>query len=280
MSTYKDVYLKGVNSLKDAYVEEAALDARLLLEYVCSSDRNTLLAYPETEVNADDEAKFLELIQKRAKKVPLSYITGSREFMGLDFLVNEDVLIPRQDTECLVEEALTYIDDNMRVLDMCTGSGCILLSIMNYKNGIEGVGADISVEALEVARENAERLNIEGVTFIESDLFDALGDAKFDVIVSNPPYIRLDVIPTLMDEVKRCEPMLALCGGRDGLDFYRQIAKDAKEYLNNYGKIFLEIGYDQGLEVSEIFAMEGYCDIEVKEDLCHNPRVVVAKYVR
>lgn len=278
--TYSELYREGVGILTDADILEAALDARLLLEYICKTDRNTLLAHPEMEVMDVQAEMYRVLIGKRSRHIPLQHITGHQEFMGLNFNVNESVLIPRQDTEYVVEEVLKYTQDGMRVLDMCTGSGCILLSIMNYKNNIQGVGVDISEKALEVARHNATNLQL-NAEFMLGNMFEAIKEDKyiFDIIVSNPPYIEEEEISKLMPEVKDHEPVMALSGGTDGLDFYRIIAHDARNYLTNYGMLFLEIGYNQSESVPKILAEYGYADIECLRDYSNNPRVVIAKYV-
>lgn len=299
--TYSELYKEGLGLLSEADIAEAALDSRLLLEFICGTDRSTLYAHPEMPVSENDCDKYLRLVKMRAKHVPLSHLTGSRDFMGLTFAVNEHVLIPRQDTEILVEEAMRFTDDGMRVLDVCTGSGCIILSLMNYKNNLEAVGIDISAEALEVARENArlladrsscgdaERENeLKGsVKFYQGDLYEALGDKqadgtrgsapKFDIIVSNPPYIRDDVIPTLMPEVRDFDPYIALSGGRDGLDFYRRIIEEAPNYLSREGRIFLEIGHDQADEVSKLLADAGFTDIRIVKDYAGLDRVACAR---
>ncbi len=193
--------------------------------------------------------------------------------MGLEFLVSDKVLIPRIDTEFLVEEALIDINDGADVLDMCTGSGCILLSIMKYKNDINGVGADISDHALELAGKNAENLGISNARFVHSDLFTEI-QGKYDFILCNPPYIRSGEIDGLMEEVRLYEPHAALDGGEDGLFFYRKIAEGAKEHLVNGGALILEIGYDQGEDVSRILKEEGYGHIRVLKDYSGNERVV------
>lgn len=273
--TYAEVYKQGVNMLEAAEVSEAALDARLLLEYVCDTDRNTLLVHGDREVTADEAGRYDELLAVRAKRIPIQQIMGVQEFMGLEFEVNEHVLIPRQDTEILVEEVLKHLHDGMRILDMCTGSGCILVSLLHYSNDCSGVGADISKEALAVATRNAGKLLPEGkkVEFIHSNLFEQIS-GKFEVIVSNPPYIRPDVIETLMPEVKDHEPILALDGGTDGLDFYREIVNAGKEYLMGGGMLFFEIGYDQGEDVKNLMKKAGYAEVTVVQDYAGLDRVV------
>ena len=206
--------------------------------------------------------------------------------MGIGFFVNDKVLIPRQDSECLVEEAMRYVQDGSDILDLCTGSGCLLLSLVHYKNGCRGIGVDISEAALEVAKRNLSALEESGglnggsVRFIAGDMFDALAglDKRFDCIISNPPYIRSDVIPTLMPEVCDHEPRIALDGGADGLTFYRIIAECAPRYLTRDGRVFLEIGFDQAADVAQILATAGFTDIAVVKDYAGNDRVVSAKY--
>ena len=224
-------------------------------------------------VRADDLLKEYELaVKKRAEHIPLQYIVGETEFMGLKFKVNSNVLIPRQDTETLVEEALKKVKPGMKVLDMCTGSGCIIISILHNVEGVKGYAVDISKQAVNVAKENA-KLNEVPVLFERSDLFEMVTE-KFDVIVSNPPYIPTDVIPQLMPEVQVFEPVEALDGKEDGLYFYRKIVEQSRDYLNPGGYLMFEIGYDQGKDVSEMMTDAGFSDVCVKKDLAGNDRVV------
>lgn len=275
--TYKEVYESGVNKLKENDCKEAVLDARLLLEYICGTNRNDLLAHGDREVCEAHVMLYEACIRRRAMGEPLQYITGEQDFMGLTFKTHESTLIPRQDTECLVEEVMMHLHDGMRILDMCSGSGCILLSLLRYSNDCVGVGAELQTEAVALARENAENLGLQA-TFIESDLFGQV-EGKFDIIVSNPPYIESAVIETLDREVREHEPMSALDGGADGLDFYRKITEDAKAFLSRGGKIFYEIGYNQAEDVSDILRRNGYIDIVVKKDLAGLDRVVYATYL-
>jgi release factor glutamine methyltransferase len=272
--TYRELYQYGLNKLSEAGIEEAALDARLLLEYICHTDRNELIVHGEG-VRTDMEQQFYEMvIARRASRIPLQHITGVQEFMGLEFKVNEHTLIPRQDTEFLVEEALRNLSDGMSILDMCTGSGCILLSLLKYSNECEGIGIDISEEALAVARENATRLGIEA-TFLCGDLFEPLKEwGLFDMIVSNPPYIETAVIDTLMPEVREHEPIRALDGSEDGLFFYRRIVDKSQEYLRKGGYLFFEIGYNQGEAVSKLMRDAGFSHVEVYKDYAGLDRVV------
>lgn len=276
--TYRELYEKGNSALTAVGIEEASLDARLLLEFVCHTNRNDLLVHGDRSVDPPSEQVYLQYINERSKRIPLQHITGEQEFMGLTFKVNEHVLIPRQDTEILVEEVLKDLHDGMSILDMCTGSGCILISLLHYSNGCQGVGADISQQALEVAKENASRLLENGVTLLHSDLFEQV-TGKYDVIVSNPPYIRSDVIPTLMPEVKNHEPMQALDGMEDGLYFYRRIVAESKDYLARGGMLYFEIGHDQAKEVSELMKTAGFLEVTVVKDYAGLDRVVFGTYI-
>lgn len=281
---YKDLYDYGVFELMEAGIEENVLDARLLLEHVCHTDRNDLLVHGERDVPEEDRKVYLEYIEKRKSHVPLQYITSEQQFMGLVFKVNEHVLIPRQDTEILVEEVLRFLHDGMDILDMCTGSGCILLSLLHYSNGCSGVGADISQEALAVAEKNAGILgggkenganppNEIPIKWIKSDLFENI-EGTYDIIVSNPPYIPAGIIPSLMEEVRDYEPLAALDGKEDGLFFYRRIAAEAYGFLRSGGYLFFEIGYDQAEAVRRIMEENGYRDIVVVKDFAGLDRVV------
>lgn len=281
--TYRELYDYGVEELKKADIAEAELDARLLLEYICRTDRNALLVYAERARSPIEEEFYKRTIDKRKQHIPLQHITGEQEFMGLVFRVNEHTLIPRQDTEILVEEAMRYLGDGMRILDLCTGSGCILLSLLKYSNECEGIGIDISKDALLVAEENAKRLGLDA-TFLEGDLFAPLAqlvpqkgqDGLFDIIISNPPYIASSEIETLMPEVKDHEPRLALDGKEDGLYFYRQIMEKAPSYLRKGAMLFLEIGYDQAIAVCSLLQEKGFEKIEVIKDYAGLDRVVRA----
>ena len=279
--TYRECYEQGCRTLQAAGIEEAALDARLLLEAVCGTDRNDLLVHGEQPVSPEAEEKYLNWIRQRAEHIPLQQLTGEQDFMGLIFAVNEHVLIPRQDTEILVEEVLKELHDGMRVLDMCTGSGCILLSLLHYSNDCEGLGVDLSAEALEVAGRNVLKVltpeKAEHAHFLQSDLFEKV-EGKFEIIVSNPPYIASAEVEKLMPEVRDHEPRMALDGTEDGLYFYRRIIEEAGKHLVSSGMLFFEIGYDQGQAVSELMRTEGYCEVQVVQDYAGLDRVVLGTY--
>lgn len=279
--TYYEVYREGAARLGEADIEEAELDARLLLEFVCGTDRNTLLVHGERDVSEEEYGRYCGLIERRAAHVPLQHLTGEQDFMGLTFLVNKDVLVPRQDTEVLVEEAMKHLHDGMRILDLCTGSGCILLSLLHYSNDCEGVGVDLSARALSVAGKNYEIQRTQRpdmkARFLEGNLFEGLED-RFDMIVSNPPYIKTDVIDTLMPEVREYEPVMALDGGTDGLVFYRRIAGDAGAYLNGGGMLFFEIGCEQAADVCKIMEAAGFREVEVVKDFAGLDRVVYGSW--
>ncbi len=272
---YSDIYKNASIRLKEAGVPEYQLDARLLLEYVCGIDYNTLLVHGDRDVSPEEEKKYNELIEKRASRVPLAYIVGYQEFMGLTFDVNENVLVPNQDTETLAEEALRELSDGMRFMDLCTGSGCVALSILNYTNDTSCVMTDISDKAIEVATGNRDRLGFsDRAEIVKTDLFPQDADNKFDMIVSNPPYIRTDVIATLPPEVGKGEPYIALDGGQDGLIFYRRIIENAPKWLYTSGWLMMEIGYDQGDAVAGLMKDGGFHEVEVIKDLGGNDRVV------
>lgn len=269
---YRQAYEETRKRLEAAGIDEAKLDARLILEYVCHTDRNDLLVHSERPVSGTEAASIEALAAKRAARIPFAYLTGEQEFMGLSFLVNEHVLIPRQDTEILVEEVMRGMWDGMRILDVCTGSGCILLSLLHYSNECSGMGTDLSKDALKVAVQNAARLGLDA-EFVQGDLFEKV-EGKFDLIVSNPPYIKSSVIPELMEEVKSCEPLMALDGHEDGLFFYRRLIAEAGQYLQDGGQLFFEIGYDQAEAVSGMLRSAGYGKVEVIRDYAGLDRVV------
>lgn len=280
--TYRECYEQGCRTLQAAGIEEFTLDARLLLEAVCGTNRNDLLVHGEQPVEPEAEEKYLNWIRQRAEHIPLQQLTGEQDFMGLTFSVNEHVLIPRQDTEILVEEVLRKLHDGMRILDMCTGSGCILLSLLHYSNDCEGLGVDLSAEALEVAGRNVLKAltpeKAEHAHFLQSDLFEKV-EGKFEIIVSNPPYIASAEVEKLMPEVRDHEPRMALDGTEDGLYFYRRIIKEAGKHLVSSGMLFFEIGYDQGQAVSQLMRTEGYREVQVVQDYAGLDRVVFGTYV-
>lgn len=270
--TVEQLLKQGSERLRDADIAEADLDAAYLLDYVLHIDRITYLLDRQKEVPLEDAERYLKQIEVRAGHVPLQHITGEQEFMGYSFLVNEHVLIPRQDTEVLVEE-VAKLADGKRVLDVCTGSGCIILSLDKMCSLKEAVGVDLSVEALAVAKENGMRLESK-VVWIESNLFSDV-QGRFDIIVSNPPYIETKVIDGLMEEVRCHEPMMALDGGEDGFFFYRKIIEQAESYLNAGGYLCFEIGYDQGPEVKSLMELAGFRECQVIKDLAGLNRVVM-----
>lgn len=273
--TVRELLEQGTRLLGQAGVEESASDAWILLEYVTGLDRAHYYMEMMSAVSADKEQRYLELIKQRSGRVPVQQITNEAWFMGLPFFVNEHVLIPRLDTEVLVEKVLKTVRPGMRILDMCTGSGCILLSLLHEEESLKGVGADISPDALDVARRNSVQLGVdERAEFVRTDLFKAIpGDEKFDIIVSNPPYIRSDVIPGLMEEVRDHEPLLALDGHEDGLFFYRRIVREARRCLKPGGRLFFEIGFDQGDALRELLTEAGYKDVAITRDLAGLNRV-------
>lgn len=270
--TYREAILLGESILQKAKIVDAKNDAWLLLAMACRINHTYYYVHMDEEMSQEQIREYQALLGKRAERIPLQYIVGEQEFMGLKFRVNSNVLIPRQDTETLVEEALKVIEPGMRVLDMCTGSGCIIISILKNTTNVDGAACDISKQALNVAKENA-RLNGVFVDFERSDLFEHV-DEMYDVIVSNPPYIRSDEIPHLMPEVSVFEPHEALDGSEDGLLFYRRIIKDCRANLKPQGRLLFEIGCDQGRQVSEMMQFAGFSDVHVIKDLAGNDRVV------
>lgn len=273
--TYREAVEFGTKCLTDAGVPDAALDAWYLLQMVCKIERSYYYVHGEEDIAQDAQKEYEIAVQKRAEHIPLQYIIGEQEFMGLRFKVNSNVLIPRQDTETLVEQVLKIVKPGMKVLDLCTGSGCVLISVLKNAPELTGMGSDISKTALLVAKENAKLHEVDA-EWVRSDLFDNITET-FDVIMANPPYIPTGEILSLMPEVRDFEPENALDGGADGLDFYRKIAGQVKDYLNPGGYVYMEIGYDQGEAVSELMRNAGFTEVEVIKDLARNDRVVKGK---
>lgn len=272
--TYQELLEEGRQTLKIAGIADAEMDSFLLFEYVIGMDRGQFFLKGKDLTSAEEVMQYRRLIAVRSSRVPLQYITGEQEFMGLPFSVNEKVLVPRQDTECLVELSLPFVKGK-RVLDMCTGSGCIAVSLTVLGNPSVCHAVEISEEALEVARQNAER-NHAAVTWIKSNLFEKVTQT-YDVIISNPPYIPPSVIEGLEEEVREHEPRLALDGGEDGLAFYRDITKGSKAYLEDGGYLFYEIGCEQAADVMAIMEAEGFSEVACRKDYAGNDRVVYGR---
>ena len=285
MRTYKELLEEGYQILNSAGIEEARLDAWLLLEFVADIKRAWYYAHMDETAETAVAERYRQLCEKRAQHIPLQHLTGQAYFMGYEFYVDDRVLVPRQDTETLVEEAISHLRElpAPKILDMCTGSGCILLSLLMELPQASGTGVDVSADALEVAKENTRRLGLEKrAELIQSDLFSADYFEKnsrkkcmeYDMLISNPPYIRTADIDGLMDEVRLHDPRLALDGKADGLYFYEKITEQAGKYLKPGGWLIYEIGCDQGKDVAEIMKKKGFIQIEVKKDLAGLDRIV------
>lgn len=274
--TLREAYEYGQKELVQAGIEDASVDAWYLLEFTTGISRAMYFLEMQKQLSGEQEEKYREYIQIRASHIPLQHITGVQEFMGMEFDVNEHVLVPRQDTEVLVEQVLKELKSGMHVLDMCTGSGCILISLLKLGPGVVGTGADISEDALKVAEKNRAKMHVTA-DLIQSDLFERV-EGKYDVIVSNPPYIRTAVIEELKEEVKCHDPFIALDGKEDGLYFYREIVEKSRAFLKTGGKLYFEIGHDQGEDVKSLMENAGFVDVIVKKDLAGLDRVVSGMY--
>ena len=278
--TIKQALMKAVTVLKLEKISTPKLKARLLLQYVLKKPRQYLIVYDNQQLTDKEEQEYLKYIELLTQGEPIEHITHQKEFMKLNFYVDENVLIPRQDTEVLVEEVMKIAKKirAKKILDLCTGSGAIAISLAKYLENIQLTALDISGKALDIAIANAKNNHVQNkITFVESNLFQNLGQEKYDMIVSNPPYIRRKEIESLDREVKK-EPRLALDGGEDGLDFYREIIDRGYEYLKYGGYICLEIGYDQKEEVMQIIKdKKQYIETYCKKDLYDNDRVIVTK---
>ena len=271
----KGLLADGTKMLTQAGIDEAELDARYILEYITGLNSAQYFIHSEDIIEKNKAEEFFRLIERRSKRIPLSYVIGTRDFFGLTFKVDENVLIPEQETELLVEEVIKH-SEGKSVLDMCTGSGCIAISIALFGKPSKVAASDISEKALEVARENAKSLKAGEISFIQGDMFENVTD-KFDIIVSNPPYIETGEIDELMPEVRDYIPRLALDGDIDGLKFYRIISKEAVKKINKNGRIFYEIGYNQSRAVASILLENGFTDVKIMKDYSGLDRIVMAK---
>ena len=276
----KEAIRKGMISLKTNNIQEPNLKSRLLMQYVLNQTRQYIIVNDLNQISKEDEERYFVGISKLRAGVPLEHITHQREFMKLNFYINENVLIPRQDTEILVEEVINIAKriKNPKILDLCTGSGAIAVSLAKYLPESEITATDISNKALEIAKKNAKINEVENrITFISSDLFTNIPEEKYDIIVSNPPYIKRNVIETLDEQVRK-EPYMALDGGLDGLDFYRKIIKNSYEYLKYHGFLCLEIGFDQKIDVIELIENEEkFENTYSKKDLFDNDRIIITQ---
>lgn len=276
--TIREALNKGTFMLKNNNIETPKLKARLLLQFTLNKTREYLIIYDNESISQDKEVLYFKYIDKLIQGMPLQYITNTQEFMKMPFFVNNNVLIPQPDTEILVEETIKIAKKIKKpvILDLCTGSGAIAVSLKKYLQNSIVYASDISLQALEIAKKNAKNNGVE-IKFFKSDLFENLPNIKFDIIVSNPPYIKKDVIKTLDKEVQN-EPRLALDGGIDGLDFYREIVNKGYHYLKYNSYLCLEIGYDQKEEVMEIIKNErNYTNTYCLKDLYDNNRVIVTR---
>lgn len=278
--TIREALNKGTIQLKMKKIESPKLKARLVMQFILNQTRQYVMVYDEKKLTPIQEKKYFEAMEQLAKGVPLQHITHRQEFMKMDFYVNNNVLIPRPDTEVLVEEVIRIAKkiNAKKILDLCTGSGAIAVSLAKYIENSQITATDISEKALEIAEINAKKQQVDKqIAFLPSNLFEELPKEKYDMIVSNPPYIKKEVIKTLDKEVQK-EPHIALDGGQDGLDFYRKIIHHSYEFLKYKGYLCLEIGYEQKIDVIELIEQEGkYIDTYSKKDLYGNDRVIITK---
>jgi len=276
-----EILLKSYQILKSVKIESYLLDSQLLLGKVLNKDKLFIMINRDFNLNEQEQNEFLRLVELRKNKMPIKYILGVCEFMGMDFIVGPGVLVPRPDTEILVEEVIKIIDQKgyTEICDVCSGSGAIGISIAKLVKNAKVMMYEISQGAIEVSDLNIKRFDLS--SRVKSQISDLLRgpieqNIKFDVIVSNPPYIRESVIPTLMDDVKNYEPIIALDGGKDGLDFYRRITLESLLVLKKGGLLAFEIGYDQRQEVMDILLKSGFKEVECIKDLSGNDRVIKA----
>jgi release factor glutamine methyltransferase len=274
----QEILNEAICKLKEENIGEPVLKARLLLCYILNVEKEYLIINNNKEITKEQEEEYNNAIQKLTSGYPIQYITNHQEFMKLNFYVDENVLIPRADTEITVLEVISYCKDmeNVKILDLCTGSGAIAITLKKYIPNCEVIAVDISNKALDVAKKNEQKNNLQNIQWLQSNLFEKVS-GKFDVIVSNPPYIKKDVIKTL-DKQVQAEPLIALDGGDDGLTFYRKIITKAPSYLNENGAIFLEIGFDQKEDVTKIIENTNkYTKITCKKDFAGNDRMIMAQ---
>lgn len=281
--TISNALERATKALSECGIDTPSLDSRVILSYVTKKDVLYMHTHPDECLSEDEIQQFNLSITKRLNKCPVAYITGTKEFYGYNFIVNEDVLIPRCDTEILTECTINYAKElnknEIRILDLCCGSGAIGLSLAKTIENSIVLLSDISESAIDVCIQNAKSLNVANCEIIKSDLFEELDDMYFDIIVSNPPYITSDEMNVLSEDILLYEPHSALYGGHDGLNFYRDIAAEAVNHLNSNGALLFEIGAYQAFDVKTILQNYGYTDTTVTKDLAGLDRVVQAKHV-
>ena len=278
--TIREAMNQATIKFKISNIESPKLKARLLMQFILGQNRQYILVYDEKKMTKEQQEKYFKNVEKIEKGIPLQHITHQQEFMKMNFYVNQEVLIPRPDTEILVEEVINIAKKikAKKILDLCTGSGAIAISLAKYIQDSQITAVDISREALKIAKKNAKENGVaKQIVFLASDLFKQVPKEKYDMIVSNPPYIKKEVIKTLQKEVQN-EPLMALDGGWDGLDFYRKIIHQADEFLKYGGYLCLEIGYDQKIDVIDFIEQEEkYVDTYGKKDLYGNDRIIITK---
>lgn len=278
--TIREAMNQATIKFKISNIESPKLKARLLMQFILGQNRQYILVYDEKKLTKEQQEKYFKNVEKIEKGIPLQHITHQQEFMKMNFYVNQEVLIPRPDTEILVEEVINIAKKikAKKILDLCTGSGAIAISLAKYIEDSQITAVDISREALKIAKKNAKENGVaKQIVFLASDLFKQVPKEKYDMIVSNPPYIKKEVIKTLQKEVQN-EPLMALDGGWDGLDFYRKIIHQADEFLKYGGYLCLEIGYDQKIDVIDFIEQEEkYVDTYGKKDLYGNDRIIITK---
>ena len=273
----EELIKKSTIKLQKNNIDDYSIKLKIIIEYFFNIPINKIIVYMNKEVSSKENVEFEKILQKVINGIPVQYITNKQEFMGLKFYVDKNVLIPQPDTEILVEHVIEYcnnINYSLKILDLCTGSGAIAISLAKYIKNANIYATDISENAIEIANKNAKINKVE-INFIKSDMFDNIEEKDFDIIVSNPPYMKTSVISTLSNEVKN-EPYIALDGGKDGLKFYNIIYEKAEKYMNRNGIIFLEIGYDQKENIMNIFKKK-YREVYCLKDLNNNDRVIIVK---
>lgn len=279
--TLKEVYLLGKEKIKGSGIDNAGLEASILISNVFGIDKIEIYTHPETEVGIERLKQFEEIIERRIRREPIGYILGETEFYSRKFFVGRDVLIPRPETEKLVEEALNimgYISSPL-VIDVGTGSGCIAITIGSERSDSMIIASDISFHAISLAKENARRLDVQNISFVNSDLLNFVKERSFDIVVSNPPYVSETELDSLEPDIKDFEPIVALRGGEDGLDCVRRVALGAISVLKTGGWCIMEIGGDQNKEAMEILRAFGYRDISFSEDLSGIKRVIKGRWI-